>query len=45
MTTFIDRKRIKGEDILSVVIDRESLKNLKPGYEGIGKAWLGEDKQ
>ena len=42
MTTFIDRKRIKGEDVLSVIIDRESLRNLKPGYESIGQAWLGE---
>ena len=42
MTTFIDRKRIKGEDVLSVVIDRESLKHLNPGYENIGRAWLGE---
>ena len=25
MTTFIERKRIDGEDVLSVIIDRESL--------------------
>ena len=42
MTTFIERKRIKGENLLSVIIDRESLKNLNPGYESIGQAWLGE---
>ncbi len=43
MTTFIERKRIDGADVLSVIIDRESLKHLKPGYERIGKAWLGEN--
>ena len=42
MTTFIERKRIKGENLLSVIIDRESLKNLNPGYESIGQAGLGE---
>ena len=42
MTTLIERKRIKGENLLSVIIDRESLKNLNPGYESIGQAWLGE---
>lgn len=42
MTTFIERKRIDGEDVLSVIIDRESLKHLNPGYESIGQAWIGE---
>ena len=45
MTTFIECKRIHGEDVLSVVIDRESLKHLKPGYESIGQAWMGRGKR